>query len=98
LVRIVPAVAVNVVEVAPAGTVTEPAWTGSSALLLAGETSVPPLGAALLSVTVHVVAAPELKLFGLQASEDNTTGPIGAARLTVVVWDTPLRVAVSVAF
>ena len=87
MVAIVPAVAVNVVEVAPAGTVTEAAGTGSSVLLLDSDTTVPPLGTALLSVTVQVVAAPELKLLGLQASEDSATG---ATRLTVAVWDTPL--------
>ena len=86
--------AVNVVEIAPAGTVTEVADTSSSALLLDSDTNIPASGAALLRVTVHVVADPELKLLGLQASEDSTAGAI---RLTFAVWDTPLRVAVSVA-
>jgi len=87
LVAIVPAVAVNVVEVAPADTVTEAARTVSSVLLLDRSTTVPPLGAALLSVTVQVVAAPELKLLGLQASEDSATG---ATRLIVAVAELPL--------
>jgi len=45
LVAIAPAVAVNVVEVDPAGTVTEAA-TGITVALLARSTAVPPLGAA----------------------------------------------------
>ena len=94
MVAIVPAVAVNVIEVAAAGTVTEAAGTGSNALLLASDTTVPPLGAVLLSITVQVVAVPEFKLLGSQASEDSTTA---ANRLTVAVCDTPLRVAVKVA-
>jgi hypothetical protein len=55
-------VAVNVIEVAPAGTVTEPADTGIRVLrvlLLDSETSVPPADAGPLNVTVHVVDAPE---------------------------------------
>jgi hypothetical protein len=43
---ILPAVAVNVVEVLFAGTVTEGAGTGSRLLLLAKFTTVPPFGAA----------------------------------------------------
>ena len=38
--------------------------------------------------------APELTLVGLQASADTR---VEAARLTVVVWEEPLRVAVMVA-
>jgi len=48
----------------------------------------------LLSVTAHVVAAPEFRLVGLHASDDSTTG---ATRLMLAVFDTPLNVAVSVA-
>jgi hypothetical protein len=61
-------VAVNVVEVVPAGTMTELEPSRSSVLLLDSKTSVPPAGAAPLNVTVHVVEAPEFKLFGLQAN------------------------------
>ena len=67
-VEIVPAVAANVVEVAPAGTVMEPGVIGNNALLLDTNTSVPPLGAAPVSVTVHRVAAAVIKLVGLQTS------------------------------
>ena len=63
-----PTVAVNVVEVVPAGTMTELGASCSSVLLLDSKTSVPTAGAAPSNVTVHVVEAPEFKLFGLQAN------------------------------
>jgi hypothetical protein len=78
LLEILPTVAVNVVEVAPAGTVTE-LGTGSSELLLDSKTSEPPVGAAPLNVTVHVVVAPGFRLVGLQTSwETETTCPKAA--------------------
>jgi hypothetical protein len=89
----VPAVALKVVEVDAAGTVTE-ADTGSRVLLLESETVVPPVGAAELRVTVQVLAAPEARVVGLQASEERLTE---AVRLMVAVLDTPPRVAVRVA-
>jgi hypothetical protein len=89
-----PAVAENEVEVAVAGTVTEGPGTGSRALLLDNDTTVPPAGAPWLNVTVHVVAAPEFKLVGLHARDVRTTDP---TRLTVAVFDTPASVAVKVA-
>jgi hypothetical protein len=73
-------VAVNVVEVALAGTVTEGAGTGNRLLLLAKFTTVPPFGATWFSVTLQVVAEAEFKLVGLQISDDKVKG---AARLTV---------------
>ena len=87
--------ALKVVVAEPAGTVIVDPGTGSSALLLDKETAVPPAGAAWLRVTVQVVPAPVARLVGLQDSEDRTTG---ATRLIVAVCETPLRVAVSVAF
>ena len=89
----VAAVALKVAEVEPAATVTD-AGVVSSALLSDTVTEVPPVGAALVSVTVHVLAALEPRLVGLQASEERATG---ATRLSVAVRDTPLRVAVTVA-
>jgi hypothetical protein len=86
LLATVPAIAVNVVDVDPAGTVTDTAGTGSKVLLLASATTVPPVGTLLLRVTVQVVAAPELKLVGVHASELNTGE---AVRATVAVWETP---------
>ena len=64
--------AVKMVELALAGTVTEGAGTGSSVSSLANPTTVPPFGAALFSVTVHVVAALEFRLVGLQVNDDVT--------------------------
>lgn len=64
-----PALAVKVAEVEPAGTVTEAA-TGSIVLLLDRLTTVPPLGAASANVTVQVELAPEAKLVGEHCSED----------------------------
>jgi hypothetical protein len=64
-----PAVAVKVAEVEPAGTVTEAA-TGSIVLLLDRDTAVPPLGAACASVTVQVDLAPEVRLVGEHCNED----------------------------
>jgi hypothetical protein len=60
----------SVAELVPACTVTEEAGRGSSGLPLDSNTSVPPIGAALLSVTVHVVASPVFKLLGLHASRE----------------------------
>jgi hypothetical protein len=88
-----PAVAVKVVVANPARTVAD-LRTGSSGLLLARATVVPPAGAALLRLTVQVALAPEIKLVGVQDNEDNTTG---ATKLIVAVCDAPFRVAVSVA-
>lgn len=65
-----PEVAVNVIDVAAAGTVTE-AMTGSTlALLDDNETEPPPAGAGWFRVTVHVVAAPDATLAGSHTSED----------------------------
>ena len=85
----------KVVVAEPAGTVIVGAGTGSSALLLDRETTVPPAGAALLRVTVQVEPAPEVRLVGLHASEVSVTAD---TRLIVAVCETPLKVAVSVAF
>jgi hypothetical protein len=89
-----PAVALKVVVAEPAGTVIVDARPGSSATLLARETGVPPAGAAWLKFTVHVALVPEVKLMGLQVSEETVTAD---TRLTVAVCETPLKVAVSVA-
>ena len=62
--------AVNVVEIVPAGTMTELEPSSSSLLLLDSNTSVPPAGAAPFNVTVHVVDASEFNLFGLHANWD----------------------------
>jgi hypothetical protein len=89
-----PAVAVNVVEVAAAGTVTDGAGTGNRLLLLASPTTVAPLGAAF-SVTVHFVADPEFRLVGLQANEANVTD---VTNLTAADWETPLGTTAEASF
>jgi hypothetical protein len=88
------AVAVKVVEVAFASTVTEEAGTGSRLLLLANPTAAPPVGAALVNVTVQAVAPPEFRLVGAHASDDTITG---ATSMIVAVCDDPFRLAVKVA-
>ena len=50
--------------------------------------------AALLNVTVQVLAALEPRVVGLHATEESVTA---AARLIVAVFDTPLSVAVTTA-
>lgn len=83
----------NAAVVEPASTVTE-AGVVRSALLLDSATRTPPAGAALESVTPHVVPAPDPKLVGLQANPETSTG---ATRFTVVLWDWPFNVAMTVA-
>ena len=75
--------AVKVAVVAAAATVTD-AGTVSSALLLDSDTEEPPVGAALVKVTVQLLAALEFRLVGLQLSVDTSTG---ATRLTAAVCD-----------
>ena len=86
------AVALNVVVVAPAATVTV-AGAVSSVLLLARVTLDPPVGAIWVRVTLQVLA-PCPRLAGLHAKPDTRTG---ASRLTVAVCELPPRVAVTVA-
>jgi hypothetical protein len=80
-------------EVAAAVTVTE-AGTVSIALVLDRVTIVPPVGAALLRVTVQVLDELGPRLAGLQASAVTNTG---ATRLTLALAELPLYVAVRVA-
>ena len=88
-----PAVAAKVVEVAPAAIVAE-AGTVSEALLSVRATTVPPAGAGWFKLTVHVLAALEFTLEGLQARAETS---MGATRLKMAVWVAPLSVAVMVA-
>ena len=89
----VPAVTGKAIEFEPAATVTD-GGVVSSALLSDTRSVVPPAGAALVRATVQVLVAPEVRLVGLQASEDRTTG---ATRVRVAVLETPLSMAVMVA-
>ena len=63
--------------------------------MLATAIAAPPAGADWLKVTVQVEAVPEVKLEGLQDSDESV---IADVRLMVAVCETPLRVAVSIAF
>jgi hypothetical protein len=87
------AVALNVVVVAPAATITD-AGTVSEALLLASVTLEPPAGEIWVSVTVQVLTALCPRLVGLQATPETRTG---ASRLIVAVCELLPRVAVTVA-
>ena len=91
LLAITPAVALKVADVAPAATVTE-AGVVSKALLLDKDTELPPAGAALVSVTVHVLIAPEARLEGLQVSDERITG---ATRFSVALREAPFSVVVT---
>ena len=74
-------VALKVPEVAAAATVTD-VGAVRVALVLVRVTLAPPVGAALVRVTVHVLEALDPRLVGLQANEERSTG---ATRLTVVL-------------
>jgi hypothetical protein len=65
-------VIVNVAVVAPAATVTL-AGTVADALLLDKLTAAPPVGAALLSVTVPVDEVPPVTVVGLKLTDDSVT-------------------------
>jgi hypothetical protein len=100
----VPDVAVNVVELVMAGTVTD-AGTGSAVLLSeASATALPLAGAGCVSVTMHVVEAPDVTLVGLQESADTdglgVTITVAVAfppsvAVSVTVWDVAIAPAVA---
>jgi hypothetical protein len=62
-------VTVNVAEVAPAATVTDPGTVATAVLLLCRVTTDPPVGAALLKRTVPVELLPPTTLVGLKDTE-----------------------------
>jgi len=74
-------VALKAAVVAAAATVTD-AGTDKVALAFVSVTVAPPVGAAFVSVTVHVLDEFGPKLVGLQAREDTSTE---ATRFTVVL-------------
>jgi len=90
----VPVVALNVPEVPPAPTVTE-AGTFNVAFVSERATTAPPVEADWLRVTVHVPEAFEPRLAGLHETAETDTD--GATRLTVVLAELLLYVAVMVA-
>src|SRR3954447_18221618 len=87
-------VIVKVVEVAPAGTVTDSGnEAGPSAAVLSG-TSAPPAGAGADSVTLPVAEAPPCSAEGVTVSDD-TTGPPAGTSPTRVLAPSPLNVALT---
>lgn len=75
--------------VTPAATVALAGTTAELELLL-NETNVPPLGAALVSVTVPWTLFPPVTLVGFNVSEVRLAGGGGAVTVRVVVRLTPL--------
>src|SRR5439155_1246031 len=90
-------VTVKVALVAPAGTVTLAGTVAAAVLLLASVTTIPPLGAAPLRVTVPCDVPPPVTLVGLSVSVDSVTA--AEAGFTVRATDlvVPLLEAVIVA-
>jgi hypothetical protein len=86
-------VTVKVAVVAPPATLTL-AGTVAAAALLSRPTAIPPLGAGPSRVTVPVDWLPPVTAVGLSPSPETT----GAFTVRVVVFETPLRVAVIVAW
>jgi hypothetical protein len=87
-------VAVKVAAVAPAATVTD-AGMVSQALFLVSVTFDPPVGAAVLKVTVHVLTPLGLRLVGLQVSAERRPGATRAMATLCVLLP---RLAVMVGF
>src|SRR5258706_4488081 len=67
----------TVARVSPAATVTLAGTVAAEVLLLDRETTVPPLGAGPLSITVPVDEFPPVTLVGLTVSADSVTEPPG---------------------
>jgi hypothetical protein len=86
-------VTVNVAVALPAATVTDEGTVAAEVLLLLSVTTVPPVGAAVLSVTVPVALAPPVTDVGLRLTElRDTPGVI----VRVAVFETLLYLAVMV--
>jgi hypothetical protein len=88
-----PAVAVKVILVKPAGTITD-AGTPRAELLSLNVTAYPLPGAALVNPTVQVEEAPEITVDGEQASEERTAG---ATSENETVAEEPFSVALNTA-
>jgi hypothetical protein len=82
-------VVVKVALVAPAATVTL-GGTVAEAELLDSVTTLPPEGAALVSVTVAVEESPPVRLVGLSARVFRLAGGGGGVTVSVAVRLTPL--------
>src|ERR1700710_646593 len=91
----VPAVAVKVAVALPEATVTEAGTVSAAGTLSETVTEVAAVAVAD-RVTVQVLAAPDAREVGAQASEE-TVRVVGAVRLMEEVLELPLRVAVTMA-
>jgi hypothetical protein len=78
-------VTVNVVELLPAGTVTEVGTVAAAVLLLCRVTTAPPLGAAAVKVTVPVELFPPTTDVGLMLIEDKVLGAALMVRVAVLL-------------
>jgi len=85
---------VNAAELVLAGTVTEAGTVSALMLFDANVTTLPLAGAIWVRLTVHVVAAPDVRLVGLQTTED-TLG-LGATVTVAVVFPPSAAVRVNV--
>ena len=95
-VKKVPAVAVNVALLDPAGTKTV-TGTGRSVELLESVTVAPPAGAACVSVTVHVAVAPELRPASGHPTElSDGPAPVPVTERTNSTGGSPLMSAMTV--
>ena len=89
LVRIVPAETWKLAVLLPAATVTE-AGVDKTALLSESATTIPPVGEALFSVTVHVLTPPDWSVAGLHI---NPVGRTAGKSFSEKVAKDPLRPA-----
>ena len=80
---------VNVAVVAPAATVTLAGTCAAAVLLLDNVTTAPPVGAALLRVTVPVDEDPPMTLVGFKVTEDKVT-VVGGVTVSIAVLVVPL--------
>ena len=83
-------VVVNVAVVAPAATVTLAGTVATAVLLLESDTTRPPAGAALESVTVPVEFAPPVTLAGFRLTACRLAGAAAGVTVSVVVLLTAL--------
>jgi hypothetical protein len=86
--------AVKVAVVAVAGTVTEAGSVRTFAMAPERATTAPPVGAALVKVTVQVVLALEAKLVATHCMDEIRPGAVSGREAD---WEEPLREAVMVA-
>ena len=86
-------VTVKVALVAPAGTVTLAGTVAAAVLLLASVTTIPPLGAGPLRVTVPVEVLPPVTLVGLRLTPDTVTAAEAGFTVSVADRVTPPAVA-----